>query len=324
MSVHKSQIQRLLHISSQLKENRYPNLNSLVEDFRRIEQEEGIPIQCVRKTVLRDVKLLKEEFRCPLAFDRSQNGYYLTHHGWDFTAPALLDEHEMLAAVIGARLAESIFPPPVKNRIRKAVDYLLKNNNPDFLDTAGMASLKILSGLFAEISPRIFQQVFEGWQTHHCVKIRYEDFKGAVSERVFEPHTLVFYENAWYSKGHCHMKHAPRTFALQRIKRAELLKKSFTPDKKIIASVNTDDFLGFDKVKNVKLRLNDTARARLQLSPLHSRQKIQSRGIAEIPAVSREKLFPFLLAQQGAAVLMAPPELCKEFKKLLKNMLAQY
>ena len=37
-----------------------------------------------------------------------------------------------------------------------AVDYLLQNNNPDFLDTANMDSLSILSGLSADIAPDIF------------------------------------------------------------------------------------------------------------------------------------------------------------------------
>ncbi len=36
-----------------------------------------------------------------------------------------------------------IFPASLKNKIRNAVDYLLQNNNPDFLDTANMDGLSI-------------------------------------------------------------------------------------------------------------------------------------------------------------------------------------
>ena len=106
MPIHKSQMHRLMRIAALLKENRWPNSETLVEEFRRLAWEEGLPIECTRKTVLRDMKVLKEEFHCPLAFSREYNGYYLKHHGWDFVAPALLDENEMLAAVIGARVAE--------------------------------------------------------------------------------------------------------------------------------------------------------------------------------------------------------------------------
>ena len=131
-------------------------------------------IDCGKKTILRDMKVLKEEFHCPLAFDRARNGCYLRHHGWDFIAPALLDENEMLAAVIGARIAEEIFPVPLKNRIRNAVDYLLQNNNPDFLDTADMESLSILSGLHinleSDTSP--FRSEWNSFCSRCCVSSR--------------------------------------------------------------------------------------------------------------------------------------------------------
>ena len=241
MPLHKSQMHRLMRIAALLKENRYPNSQSLVKEFQRMSVEEDLEIDCGKKTILRDMKVLEHEFGCPLGFDRARNGYYLKHHGWDFIAPALLDENEMLAAVIGARIAEEIFPAPLKNKIRNAVDYLLQNNNPDFLDTANMESLSILSGLYANIDPEVFQTLFQGWQTNHCVKIVYANWQGETTERIIEPHTLVFFNNSWYTKGFCRLKEQPRTFALRRIHKAELLKSDFEPDKEIIASVNPDD-----------------------------------------------------------------------------------
>ena len=322
MPLQKAQLQRLMRIASLLKENRYPNSESLVKEFRRIALEEDILIDCGKKTILRDMKVLEMDFGCPLAFDRARNGYYLKHHGWDFIAPAVLDENEMLAAVIGARISERIFPAPLKNRIRKAVDYLLQNNNPDFLDSANMESLNILSGLYAGLEPHIFMTLFQGWQGNRCVKIRYSDWKGELSERVIEPHTLVFYNNSWYTKGYCRLKKSPRTFALQRIRSAELQEYSFTPDKEIISSVNPDEFLGFEKVENILLQANSHALDRLRQAPLHSCQVIKENGIVAIPAVSREILFPFILSQEGNVKLLEPAFLREELKKLLKKMLS--
>ena len=324
MPVQKEQLHRLIRITALLKENRFPNCDTLVEEFRRMAVEEELNIECGKKTILRDIKALKEEFGCPLGFDRSLNGYYLKHHGWDFISPAILDENEMLAAVIGARISEAIFPAPLKNKIRKAVDYLLQNNNPDFLDTARLESLKILSGLYINLNKDIFMTIFNGWQELRCVKISYADYAGNVTERIFEPHTFVFYENSWYTKGFCRLKNAPRTFALQRIRKAELMPGSFEPDKSIIDSVNTDDFLGFNKEENVKLKVTDHVRERLAAAPLHSHQVIHSDGTVEIPAVAKESLFPFLLAQRGDAILLAPDGLRKEFKKELQNILKEY
>ena len=324
MPMQKSQLHRLMRIVALLKENRYPNSEMLVKEFRRIALEEELEIECGKKTVLRDMKLLETEFGCPLAFDRARNGYYLKHHGWDFIAPALLDENEMLAAVIGARIAEEIFPAPLKNKIRNAVDYLLQNNNPDFLDTANMGSLNILSGLFASLEPHIFMTVFQGWQTNKCIKITYEDWKGEISERIVEPHTLVFYNNSWYTKGFCHVKKQPRTFALRRMTGAELLKEEFRPDKEIIDSVNPDDFLGFEKIPEVKLYAGASALDQIRSSPLHSGQIIHPDGVVEIPSVAREVLFPFILSQEGNVKLLEPAFLKEELKMILEKMLLDY
>ena len=324
MPMQKSRMHRLMRIAALLKENRYPNSETLVKEFRRIAVEEELEIDCGKKTILRDMKVLVEEFGCPLAFDRARNGYYLLHHGWDFIAPALLDENEMLAAVIGARIAEGIFPSPLKNRIRNAVDFLLQNNNPDFLDTANMESLKILSGLYADIDSAIFQTIFQAWQSNRRVKIAYSDWMGEVSERTIEPHTLVFYNNSWYTKGFCRLKNQPRTFALRRIKRARLLNGTFTPDKEIIRSVNPDEFLGFRKISAVKLKVEGSALDALKGSPLHTHQIIHEDGTVEIPAVAKEVLFPFILGQAGKVKLLEPAALREEFKALLAEMTAAY
>lgn len=321
MPIQKAQMHRLMRIASLLKENRYPNSETLVREFRRIALEEELEIDCGKKTILRDMKLLEREFKCPLAFDRSRNGYYLKYHSWDFIAPAILDENEMLAAVTGARVAEEIFPAPLKNRIRNAVDYLLQHNEPEFLDTANMGSLNILSGLYVNLDPDIFMTVFLAWQSNRRLKISYADWQGVLSERIMEPHTLVFYNNSWYTKGFCHLKKQPRTFALQRIRKAELLEGHFEPDREIIASVNLDDFLGFEKVMNVKIKADKYTLERLKAAPLHSKQVIGPDGIVEIPAIAREILFPFLLSQEGNAVLLEPAGLKDELKSILQKML---
>ncbi len=321
----KKQLHRLMHIAALLKENRYPNSQTLIREFERISLEDGLDIACGKKTILRDMEILEKEFNCPLGFDRAQNGYFLKHHGWDFIAPAILDENEMLAAVTGARIAEKIFPAPLKNRIREAVDYLLQNNNPNFLDTASMNSMNILSGLYVSIDPEIFMTLFQGWQSRHCVEIVYADYRGGLTKRIIEPHTLVFYHNSWYTKAMCHKKNEPRTFALQRIKEARLLENDdFEINMQIVKSVNPDDFLGFAKINGVKLAVNNFALDQLKAAPLHSQQKINPDNTVDIPAVSKEVLFPFIFAQQGNAVLLAPEELRRELKTELEKMIAAY
>ena len=145
-----------------------------------------------------------------------------------------------------------------------------------------------------------------------------------LSERTIEPHTLVFYNNSWYTKAFCYLKSQPRTFALRRIKEAKLLQSDFDPDQEIIDSVNPDNFLDFSKIENVKIFAKNYTLDRLKSSPLHTEQIIREDGIVEIPAVAKEVLFPFLLSQEGNAVLLEPAELKAEFKAELQKMLEQY
>ena len=49
-----------------------------------------------------------------------------------------------------------------------------------------MESLSILSGLYANIDPEIFQTLSQGWQTNHCVKIAYAE----VAKEVLFPFIL--------------------------------------------------------------------------------------------------------------------------------------
>lgn len=49
MPLQKSQMHRLMRIAALLKENRYPNSETLVKEFRRIALEEELEIDCGKK-----------------------------------------------------------------------------------------------------------------------------------------------------------------------------------------------------------------------------------------------------------------------------------
>ena len=52
MPMPKSQLHRLMRIAALLKENRYPNSETLIKEFHRIAVEEGLRIDCGKKTIL--------------------------------------------------------------------------------------------------------------------------------------------------------------------------------------------------------------------------------------------------------------------------------
>ena len=316
MGFNKKQLHRLTRIVSLLKENRYPNSASLVKEFRKMEELHNLNIACSKETVKRDMKALADEFNCPLGFDRKKNGYYLKHHGWNFSCPAVLDENEMLASVLGARIAEEIFPEPLRGRIRAAVDFQLSTNNPDFLDNAFVKSLTVFAGLNVSINADLFMTLFECWRDHEAADIVYEALDGSKSERRVEPHALVFFDSSWYIKTFCLKRNQIRTFALHRIISAAKAGKFFEPDDKIINQISRDNFLAFERVENVKIICDKSLKSFLETNPLNTKQTMKKldngKFLLNVPSVTVPELIHWTLYQKGKAVVVEPQSIRKE------------
>jgi predicted DNA-binding transcriptional regulator YafY len=328
MSIGKKQLQRLLKIAAQLKENRYPNCNTLVEDFRRLDIENNMNIACSSKTIRRDMKVLQDDFNCPVEFDWGKNGYYLKHHGWNFDCPALFEEHEMLAMVLGARLAEEIFPEPLKNNIRQVVDFQLTYNNPDFLDKAIINSLTVFPGLKTDINAEIFMTIFNCWQNHEVVEITYSNINDVESVREIEPHSLVYYGSSWYTKARCLLRDEIRSFAIHRIVAATEKERYFEPDSKIITDLNDDKFLDYDEVKDIKIICDNGIKNFIEATPLHKDQSTEKFNdeqiLLTIPSMAEHELIQWTLYQAGMAEITAPIEMRQKVKEAAQEIMQKH
>ena len=315
------QVFRMARIVALLKKNRFPSAETLLKEYEKLEFEENLLIRAKYslRTVYRDIDSLKNDFHCPIAYDRAAKGYYLTDHAWEFNCPAQLSESAMLALVLGARIAEDVFPEPIKSRIAAAVDEILKGNNPDFLDTTLVHSLKVFAESGAVNESSIFPIVFEAWQKHRLLRIVYDDMKGdGPTERVVEPHVLFLYMREWRIKAFCRLRREPRTFVISRIRRAELLPENFAPDMKIIRSVTPDNLVSWRKYSDVKIRLSGEVRKYAVAHRMHSKQRIrkEKRGtwLFIIPEVPEQVVVPWILSQQGEAIPLEPPEIVEAVK----------
>ena len=302
MPIGKKQLQRLIRLVAQLKENRYPNCASLASDMRRADLEDNLNLACTPKTIFRDIQTLKNDFDAPIRFDKSRNGYYLAHHGWTFSCPRIHDDAEMLAAVLGARVAEHIFPEPLRGQIRDAVDDLLTGNNLD--------SLVILPANRTKIAAEVFLPVFQAWQKHELCRIEYVSGKGERSVRDFEPHALVFFDGIWYAKGFCRAKKEMRTLVLSRMTAATRLGKSFTPDPEIIKTANEEGIFDPEMVRDVVVECDAYLTNIIPTRPLHPEQKIERTADGgcriRVAKMSKYRLITWVMHQCGRASVSSP------------------
>ena len=315
------QIIRIARIASLLKRNSCPTAEGILKEYETLSVNDGNLLggQYSLRTVYRDIKALKNEFGCPIKFDRRTNSYYLKDRSWDFNCPANLSESAMLALIIGGRIAEDVFPDPVRGRISRAVDEILKSNSPEFLEKTLVSSLKVFAAGGVSENPGVFSVVFEAWQNHRRLHIIYSDRHGGEEERDIDPHVLFLYLHEWRIKAYCHLRKAPRTFVINRIRNAWPLKETFKPDRAIIDSVTLDNIVSYKKIRAVKIRLTGDAVKFANANQMHSGQKVKKNRdgsyLFSIPEVPAEVVVPWILSQKGEAVPIEPPEIVEAVRK---------
>ena len=327
MSASKYNIVRLKRLLAMLKENRYPNYPRFLAEMRK--RDAAGAYQLSARTLQRDIAFLKTEYGAPIRYDHTRRGYYLTNPGWSVDIP-LLEDREMRAAVLGARLAENIMPEPVRGEVREAVDSLLAENETGMDDKAALLSL-VAMGSRAAVRPEVFRVIFEAWQAHRCVKITYHPVSEGVSERFIEPHALVFFEGNWYLKAVMvpdagEEPKGPRrvpTLALHRIRTAEMTKRTFEPDPKIVEAVNRREIFDFPQVRDIRLRLGAQAiRFIGEQFDFEEEAREGETHIVRIKSAAAYRLVNYILAEGGDAKLLNHPELKEEVIRRAKRCIA--
>ena len=301
-----------MRLVASLKENRYPNCSSFAAELRAADVNENINIACTPKTVARDIQVLKNDFGAPIKFSASKNGYYLTKRSWNFSCPQFFEDTAVFSAVLGARVAEHIFPEPLKQDMRAAVDYLLTNNNPDALDQTLVESLVVIPSNRIKVDANVFMPLFQAWQNHEICHIDYLDSRGETTSRNFEPHAIVFYDGAWYTKGFCYVRKQMRTLTVARMKSVTSTGKKFIPNRKIIKTVNEDDVFDYEPVENVLVHCDSYLTKLLPVRPLHPSQRIRllpnGESDVSVARLPRQRLITWTLHQCGRATVISPIE----------------
>lgn len=318
MGATKYNILRIKRLLAMLKENRYPNYPRFLAEMKR--QDIAGAYNLSARTLQRDVVFLKSEYRAPIEYDFERRGYYLTDPDWSVDIP-LLEDSEMRAAVLGARLAENLMPAPVKQEMRSAVDTLLAVNDKGMDEKAVLLSLVAL-GSRAAVKPGVFRVIFDAWQKHRCVKVSYSPVTEVESERLIEPHALAFYEGNWYVKALSRAKNGKAvpvgqrrtsTLALHRIRDAEATDLVFKPSQKIIDAVNRREIFDFPLVKDIRLRLGAEARKFIgEEFDVTEESRDGEHFIVRIAAAPAYRIVNYVLVEGGDAQLLNHPELAAE------------
>ena len=94
MELTQKQLKRLLKIIEIVRRGRYPTITDIRRELEHTTYDltEQHNLEASRYTVMRDIKLLKQTYRCPIEFNVAQQGYELTDPAWDFVYPVTLND----------------------------------------------------------------------------------------------------------------------------------------------------------------------------------------------------------------------------------------
>ena len=330
MPTNKKSRDRIACLLRLMKENRYPNHTMLVKEMRKFDIAGAYNIS--RKTVQRDVAWLKENYDAPIRYDVSQKGYYLTNPYWEKYVP-FLEEEEMDAAILGARLAETIFPPSrIRNRIRKGTDALWSRNNGSG-DEFMLLTALVSNGSPVKVDPEIFQALFDAWCRHRCLQIRYRRIRdGHISDLLIEPHVLTLFDNIWYIRakvlrsGENWLKNPEfLNFSLSRIQSVLPASGRFEPDQKEIERVNSGRLFDLPRLPEVKLRVSGQAATYAAEYLPVTDQHLEPDGSLRLTVNDIEdfRISNFILMSGGEAVILSPPGLIEKTLKIAEDFIAR-
>lgn len=317
MPVNKKSRIRINCLLRLMKDKRYPNYPMLVKEMNKLDDH---TYNISQKTIQRDVAYLKTEFNAPIRFCPVNKGYYLTNPSW--TSSPVVEEAEMNAAILGARLAETILPPSkIRADIRTSVDTLLNENWSNMDERMVLCSL-VANGSRVKIKSEIFQTVFDAWQSLHTLIIRYRRVgDGKVLDKMLvEPHVLTLHDNVWYIKArllqngdYIYEEQPFLTLALHRMTGAVRQAGRFEPDHKIIEEVNCGNLFNLPRLPEVKLRVSGNAIGYGTESLPVADQQIQDDGsiLLTLHDIEEYRVLNFVLTSGGNAVILSPASLIK-------------
>lgn len=209
--------ERILKLHRILKNSRYPV--SLLKLYDELE--------CSRATLYRDIAFLRDALGAPIESDRDHAAiHYAEAEAETFELPglwlssaeleSLLAMHQLIARTGGEVLSGAL--APLKSRIER----LLSDQSQG--KRWPLERIRVTRALSRVMDEIVFRRVASAVLERHKLKFGYRARStNAVTERIVSPQRLTHYRENWYLDAYDHEREALRSFALDRLRNADVL-----------------------------------------------------------------------------------------------------
>ena len=212
------------------------------------------------RTVHRYFAML-DEMGIPVYAGRGPYGGFSLVRGYKLP-PLVFSLEEAVAVYLGTSLVGEMWGQLYREAAQGAMaklENILPNEQRAEIDWARRSL--IVTGLHRTDPDTLFpvlEELRRASRVHCCVSMVYQGAMNAkATTRRVDPYALIFRAGLWYLVGYCHLRKAPRTFRVDRIRKLKILDTPFQM---------RDDFNIQDYLKN-EFKDQPLIRARLQFAP---------------------------------------------------------
>lgn len=295
-------------------------------------------LEVSRATIKRDLEYMRNRLNAPIVWDREEGGYRFAGReggaaqyelpGLWFSAQevhALLTmQHLLMNLDTGGLLGPHIAPLLARLRALLGTADDTTEEIHKRIRILGMASRRLALDHFAVVGSALLRR--KRLLISHYVRARDETV-----EREVSPQRLVYYRDNWYLDAWCHLRNDLRSFAVDAIRRAEIIEQPArnVPEKTLdsVLGAGYGIFSG-RKVQWAKLRFTPERARWVSMELWHPKQKARFEKdgsyLLEIPYSDSRELVMDILKQGAGAEVLGPAALRKEVAAQLKAALDQY
>jgi len=188
-------------------------------------------LEISRATFKRDLEYLRDRMNASIVFDRAEGGYRFDkpNAGEKIELPGLwFSEKEATALVLMQHLLDNLDQGGLISShidpLVEIIDGILGQSEVSAKELR--KRIKVFGMSARKNSLENFEEVGNALLKRQRLQIEYYS-KGAdeTTNREVSPQRLIFYRDNWYLDGYCHLRKGLRSFALDGVKKAELLNK---------------------------------------------------------------------------------------------------
>lgn len=218
--VHMRALARLQQIHEEISAGHYPSIRDLATHTGRDP-----------RTIKRDVKALRGDFKAPLVYDRQRKGFRYAEPGWQLP-PARFSEGELLAFFTAHHVMHAFGQTPeatlLRNALAKLAAFLPEQVtfNPNTVSAAltfeAMPHVLVESSLLQTLTRVALEQ--------RTISVQYHSqYRNELTERKIDVLHLHNFIGDWYAIAFDHLRQEIRDFHIGRIKSWQETEAFFTP-----------------------------------------------------------------------------------------------